>query len=229
MPNHIFDIEEAKECGIEGAVILANLRFWQSKNEANGSNFKDGKYWVYNSLDAWKKLFPYMTEYAIRKALKNLEDIGKIQSGNYNQSGYDRTKWYTVEINKCICRNQQMDLSKSTNGFVEIDRPIPDSKPDNKPDSKLSYGEDFESWFSEYHSDGKPESGKYVAFQEWEKLNSYEKEKCTIDCAEYVRSTPDHKYRKAAKNYLKEKVFNDPIVPPQQNDNERNFNPNDYV
>ena len=94
--EHSFDIKIAKEYGIEEAIILKNIYFWIQKNTANEKHFYDGKYWTYNSKKAFSELFPYMTENKIRYALDNLKKNGLIETGNYNESSYDRTLWYTL-------------------------------------------------------------------------------------------------------------------------------------
>lgn len=130
-----FEPEIAKELGTDAAIILSNIKFWEQTNQANDINKHDGRYWTYNSINAFCKLFPYLSKSKIRTCLKNLEEQGYIESGNYNKSSYDRTKWYTTTTeNTCadthttICQNSQMELSDSTNRFAGIDEPIPDNK-----------------------------------------------------------------------------------------------------
>lgn len=115
--EHSFDINIAKEYGIEEAIILKNIYFWIEKNAANEKHFHDGKYWTYNSKKAFSELFPYMTENKIRYALENLKKNGLIETGNYNESSYDRTLWYTLtEKAYALLGFSQMDRGKFTNG-----------------------------------------------------------------------------------------------------------------
>lgn len=159
--QHHFDIEIAEAYGLNEAIILNNIRFWVIHNEANGTNFHDGRYWTYNSMKAFEKLFPYMKPFAIRTALKTLEENGLIITGNYNKSSYDRTKWYALsdkaklmfsQLNSIceksqmeskenlnsICQIPQLDLSSASNRNVENDEPIPDGKPDGKTIAETS-------------------------------------------------------------------------------------------
>ena len=71
--QHSFDIDLAVEYGVLEAVILNNLDFWISKNEANEVNFHEGRYWTFNSVRAFQDLFPYATDRKIANALKKLE------------------------------------------------------------------------------------------------------------------------------------------------------------
>lgn len=121
--EHKFNIEIAEKIGLEASIILNNLIFWVEHNRANNTNFNDGCYWTYNSIEAFKTLFPYLTKHKIIGALKLLEDNNLIITGNYNKSNYDRTKWYSV--------NQFHDLLKNGNGNIEKRTPIPDNKTDS--------------------------------------------------------------------------------------------------
>lgn len=127
--EHKFNIEIAELVGLEASVILNNLYFWVEHNKANNTNFNDGRYWTYNSIKAYEKLFPYLTKHKIINALKTLEDYGFIVTGNYNKSSYDRTKWYSV--------NEFKHLLKSGNGSDENQTTIPDIKPDTNNNNIL--------------------------------------------------------------------------------------------
>lgn len=127
--EHHFNIEDAKKYGVNAAVILNNIRFWEAKNRANGVNLHDEKYWTYNSVEAYQELFPYLTADQIRYALNKLVEEGAILKGNYSENKYDRTSWYTVadvhQMHLGIFPNGSGDFPKSTIST--------DSKPYRKP------------------------------------------------------------------------------------------------
>lgn len=101
MSRHSFDPLIAGQVGLNAAVIYQNLFFWIEKNEANGHNFKDGRYWTYNSIAAFARLFPYFTEKQIRTGIDKLLDAGLILKGNYSDDRYDRTAWYALNLPIC--------------------------------------------------------------------------------------------------------------------------------
>ncbi len=108
--NHSFDIDIAKEYGLNEAIILNNIYFWCEHNRANGLNIHDGDAWTYNTVKAFAELFPYMSERQIYNALKHLENEGLIKTGCYNENPWDRKKWYSVtEKGKCILQKCKMD------------------------------------------------------------------------------------------------------------------------
>jgi hypothetical protein len=138
MSNHRFNIQVAQAYGVNEAILLENISFWQAKNEANNHNYHDGRYWVYNSIRAFESLFPYWSKGQITRLLKKLESEEAIISANYNKVSYDRTKWYTLK--------REIHLLISGNGIVDFDKPIPDNKPDNKPDTQ----KEFETFWNLY-------------------------------------------------------------------------------
>lgn len=134
--EHSFDIEVAKQTGVNCAIILHHLYFWISKNIANETNYYDGKYWTYSSVKALEELFPYLTGKQIRSCLKKLADEGIIVTGNYNRSAYDRTTWYAItEKGFSILHIGDFHLPKWENGSSEKGEPIPDNNTDNIKDN----------------------------------------------------------------------------------------------
>lgn len=139
--KHIFDVELATKYGVNCAVILENLHYWIIKNEANGVNFHDGRYWTYNSRKAMAKLFPYLSERQIETTIKKLIDAGLVVTGNYNNVPYDRTLWYALTDEgialfknvKSISPKCEMENDEMLNGTVENVKPIPNINTNKKP------------------------------------------------------------------------------------------------
>ena len=116
--NHQFDIDDAVKYGIKEAILLANLKFWIAKNSANQKHFYDGQYWTYNSVKAWQQLFPYFTEKQIRTALESLVSQGAVLTGCYNDTAYNRTKWFALKDNS-DCHKQQIHLPSRANQIAQ--------------------------------------------------------------------------------------------------------------
>lgn len=138
--EHSFDIDIAKEYGIECAIMLKHLYFWIKKNEANEENFYDGRYWTYNSVKAFSTLFPYMSERKVRYTLDKMEENGLIVVGNYNKSQYDRTKWYALtNLAYSILQKEKFHLPFLSNGSDANGEPIPDINTYINTDNKQIY------------------------------------------------------------------------------------------
>lgn len=120
---HSFNINIATKYGVHSAIILDNLNYWITKNQANEQYFYDGHYWTYNSKKAFAELFPYMTERQIDYALKKLIDDGIIITGKYNTNKYNQTLWYAItNFGYSIlqnCEMEQTNLSNQNDKIVE--------------------------------------------------------------------------------------------------------------
>lgn len=138
-----FDTEVAQDVGMAAAVLYKNIQYWCEKNRANGMHEHDGLTWTYNSIKAYKELFPYLPEKTIRRSLELLEKKGYIKVGCFNDDGRDRTRWYAdlhsiknnmdkVKEDNCICPNGQMqevkkESSKKANANAQMGEPIPNN------------------------------------------------------------------------------------------------------
>lgn len=96
--QYYFDVDDAVTYGVDAAILLSNLRFWVFANKAKERNFKDGRYWTYNSAEALTRLYPFWNRRKIARLLQKLEKDGAINSMQVSQGG-DQTKWYTIAQN----------------------------------------------------------------------------------------------------------------------------------
>lgn len=145
--THFFDIEVAKEIGVEKAVLLQNIYYWIFRNKANDKNYHDGYYWTYNSARAMSELFPYMSQQKIKNNLRWLVDNGYLLDGNYNERQYDRTKWYTLtekglnlyeKSEQSIVQNCTMESTESYNGLDKTVQPIPNINTNKNTDNDIN-------------------------------------------------------------------------------------------
>jgi hypothetical protein len=133
---HSFDTKVAKEVGITSAVLFHSIFFWIQKNEANDKHYYDGHYWTYNSAKAFRKMFDYLSEKQIRTALNKLIEAGYLVAGNYNESKYDRTRWYRLGgQGMSMLPNGNIDATQEKEGRDKEVTPIPYSVTDSVTDS----------------------------------------------------------------------------------------------
>lgn len=73
--------------------------YWVLKNEHDGKNFHDGRYWTHFSVADIIKVpdYDYVTEWQAKRALRCLVELNLVKRGNHNVTAFDRTPWYTVE------------------------------------------------------------------------------------------------------------------------------------
>lgn len=143
MPVHSFDIDIAKEHGVQIAVIVNNLDFWLHKNAANKVNmfYHEERFWTYNSIGAFLKIFPYFSRDQVRRYLTRMEKDNIIVTGNFNSSMYDRTKWYS--FTDAFCEKWKSNLRYPNIHFANLPNPngksaepIQDSNIDSNIDEK---------------------------------------------------------------------------------------------
>ena len=123
-----FDTDVAVDVGVNAAIIYKNIQFWCEKNRTNRQNEHEGFYWTYNSIQAFSEQFPYLSPKQIRSSLMILEEKGYIRSGNFNNSPYDRTKWYAdirVDMSPSTCPKGQMKIVDRENEIAPQGQPIP--------------------------------------------------------------------------------------------------------
>lgn len=111
-----FNVEIAQKLGVNEAIIIRNFQHWLGKNKANNANFYDGRYWTYNSIGAFCKIFPFWTEHQIRNILKKLTVDGILIKGNFNKNPYDKTIWYSIDedvLNNLLSDDNSTESSKN--------------------------------------------------------------------------------------------------------------------
>jgi len=81
--------------GLEESIILQQLHYWLT-DEQSGREYEGDK-WIYNTYKMWHSNFPFLSTKTIGKIFRKLEAQGLIVSGNFNNSSYDRTKWYRLD------------------------------------------------------------------------------------------------------------------------------------
>jgi hypothetical protein len=147
--DYSFNIEYAEKYGVNNAITIQNLLYWIFKNKANNKHYYDNNFWTYNSVRAFKELFPFWTARQIEYILNDLVKKEIIIKGNYNKNKYDHTLWYAFKdpanFGIMINDNKEADLTKNVNLNTQNVPTIPDNKPDNKPDIKADNKPDIDN------------------------------------------------------------------------------------
>lgn len=128
--THGFDVEIASLIGLDEAIMLNSIDFWIRKNRANGRHENEGKFWMYNSAEAFTELFPYWTAKQIRRILDSLIKKAIVIKGQFG--GSDRTLWFAIsDTCKSILPNGQMDfhITKREDGSAQTGKCSTVAKP----------------------------------------------------------------------------------------------------
>lgn len=96
--------------GLNEALILQQFHYWLQ----HSNNIKDGHKWIYNSYQEWHKQFPFWkSKNTLISAIKHLEDMGILVSGNYNKAKFDKTKWYRINYEKLQLLEKSQPFTKN--------------------------------------------------------------------------------------------------------------------
>ena len=97
--------------GLNEALVLQQIHYWISNPTTK--NKVDGKNWVYNTYEDWKKQFPFWSTRTIRTIFSSLKDKKLIIVGSYNEKRWHTRKWYTIDYNALnslmICSSDKND------------------------------------------------------------------------------------------------------------------------
>ena len=121
----------AVQYGLEEAIFLDSIMYWYKENRANGRNYRDGRWWTYNSVSALTQLFPWWSAKQLRRISESCRERGAILVGNYNEDQRDRTLWYTpgdellelygmTQTGGCICPNGRVDSPEQASMFAQM-------------------------------------------------------------------------------------------------------------
>lgn len=131
--KHHFSVSVAVEVGVNAAVVLENIAFWVRANRKAGRHKHDGKHWTYGSTRHFAELFDYLSEKQVRGALDKLITCGYVETGNFNRSAYDRTRWFTLtEKGERATLERQSEKPTKAKGAAGNGRPIPDKNKKSK-------------------------------------------------------------------------------------------------
>lgn len=92
--THCFDVDHAREFGLEEAVAIHAFQFWIGKNRDEERNFREGRWWTYNSLSALAEMFPYWSVWQTRTVIRSLVKQGVLIQDQAKKATLDRRGWY---------------------------------------------------------------------------------------------------------------------------------------
>lgn len=107
----------AKDLGLNKALVLSRIYYYQKLNQSQNKNFKDGSYWVYQSVEKFReKDFPFWSIRTIKELLKELELYNYISSVNLF-SEFSRVKSYSV--NQSVIEKYFSNTVSDNQGYID--------------------------------------------------------------------------------------------------------------
>lgn len=97
----LLDYRVAKVLSVNESIFIGQLYYWMKVNEQKGKKYKDGRYWVKSTLDEWQERdFPFWSNDTLYRIINELVKKGIVITANHNKIRFDRTKWYSLDLDK---------------------------------------------------------------------------------------------------------------------------------
>lgn len=78
MALHYFDVEVAKRCGVNAAILLSDIQYWCERSKGDPAHLREGRVWMWSSQEAFVQRHPYLSRDTVRESIKRLSDDGLI-------------------------------------------------------------------------------------------------------------------------------------------------------
>ena len=132
----------ATKIGLNEAIILQQIHYWNEINEELNNNYKDGYNWTFNSVLQWQEQFPFWSKNTIQRSINNLEKMKLLVVGNYNKLPIDRTKWYRIDY-KVLSALEQSPFTQIgatntpewVNHLTKLGLPLPESNSESNSEN----------------------------------------------------------------------------------------------
>ncbi len=173
--------------GLEEAIFLDSLMFWYKENRANQRNFQDGRWWTFNTVNAFITMFPWWSGKQLRRIIASCKEKGAILSGNYNEDQRDRTLWYTpsdellelyglCQTGNCNSRNGQMELSERADKTAQTGKCNKDTRSNHEETNtplppNANSPEGISAFFDRYAGEDRELRQRLADFQESRQKN----------------------------------------------------------
>ncbi len=96
MYTHSMGVWLAVKYGMAEAMLLGYFYRWICHNEAKQHNYREGRYWTFDSVRELHKKFPYISIGKIVKITNMFVNEGILLKGNFNKLEWDKTVWYAL-------------------------------------------------------------------------------------------------------------------------------------
>ena len=78
MALHYFDVDVAKRCGVNAAILLSDIQYWCERSKGDPAHLREGRVWMWSSQEAFVQRHPYLSRDTVRESIKRLSDDGLI-------------------------------------------------------------------------------------------------------------------------------------------------------
>jgi len=119
----VFNIEIAKEYGLDCAYFLQNIYYWIEKNRAENRNFRNGNYWTYSTIEEFEQHLGCFTKRQLKYIINKLKEADLILIEQFSEGQAYRTYWYALTGKALEILNGKFDYEYSIPPIVENENP----------------------------------------------------------------------------------------------------------
>jgi hypothetical protein len=122
----------AKAIGLNEAIVLQQIQYWIALEQGIE---KDGRRWIYNTVEEWRKQFPFWSTDTIQRTLQSLRDKGLVDAQKLSSDKWKHTLYYSINYNNlqdCITascgkglRENAESITADCNSGITADCDIP--------------------------------------------------------------------------------------------------------
>ena len=91
MALHYFDVDVAQRCGVNAAILLSDIQYWCERYKGDPAHLREGRVWMWSSLDGFVERHPYMSFAQVRFALQQLRQNEMVLTLRHSGNS---TIWY---------------------------------------------------------------------------------------------------------------------------------------
>lgn len=119
----VFNIEIAKEYGLDCAYFLQNIYYWVEKNRAENRNFRNGNYWTYSTIEEFEQHLGCFTKRQLKYIINKLKEADLILIEQFSEGQAYRTYWYALTGKALEMLSGTFDYEYSIPPIVENENP----------------------------------------------------------------------------------------------------------
>jgi hypothetical protein len=108
--------------GDRQALWTQQLNYWIQYHRKNGhhkDHYRDGRWWVWNTIEAWQAQFPFWSRSTIKRVIGCSVEGGVTLKAHYSEVKYDRTNWYAIDFERLDELTRAYEEARSPSGQTD--------------------------------------------------------------------------------------------------------------
>lgn len=86
--------------GSDLGIVVSQLHYWLSQTKYEWGTVRNGKRYIFNTLEQWQEQFNWLTRSKLYRVFKELRDRGIVLFEQFDKSKYNRRGYYSLDYEK---------------------------------------------------------------------------------------------------------------------------------